>query len=163
MLNEFFQWFQDYQLINIIYTFYTFWIIWLIAWHIGGVDRYLSTPFLHLLGLYLHLFGLFWLTMLVFRAVFGGKKACRSTKTFKKVYFFTAVFGGEKVCRDTCNSPHNVGVVAVFGGEKVCRDTSERQKCCIFCWKKTLISENITPKSEYFACKRPQKRSKRCR
>ena len=39
-----------------IYTFYTFCIIQLIAWMIGGVDRYLSTPFLHLFWLYLHLF-----------------------------------------------------------------------------------------------------------
>ena len=39
-----------------IYTFYTFCIIQLIAWMIRGVDRYLSTPFLHLFWLYLHLF-----------------------------------------------------------------------------------------------------------
>ena len=39
-----------------IYTFYTFCIIQLIAWMIGGVDRNLSTPYLHLFWLYLHLF-----------------------------------------------------------------------------------------------------------
>lgn len=36
---------------------------------------YLSTPFLHLFRLYLHLFGLFWLTMLSFLAAFGDKKS----------------------------------------------------------------------------------------